>query len=169
MIEFNLKDRRLRLIDGVFYARSINNKCEETKKEKWRKISFSKSHGYLRCGMTIDRQPSWVFQHRMVWYAHHQDWDIWDNSMDNQIDHKNNIRTDNRLVNLNVVTNGENQQNRDMNGCHFYKARNKWQAYINIDYKRKNLGYYDTYEEAHEAYLAEKRIHCPYFVENEEI
>jgi hypothetical protein len=28
----------------------------------------------------------------MVWYAHHQDWDIWDTSRDNSIDHKTKTR-----------------------------------------------------------------------------
>ena len=169
MIEFKLKDRRLRLIDGVFYVRAISRLGIETINERWREISFYNSHEHLQCGLTCDRVNRRLFQHRMVWYAHHQEWDIWDNSTDNQIDHKNNIRTDNRLCNLRKATNAENAQNREAAGVGQMKGSKKWRARIMIDYKEKHIGTYDTEEEAREAYLAEKRILHPYFVENEEI
>jgi len=170
MIEFKLKDRRLRLIDGVFYSRALNNKGEETKKEIWRKVSFSeRSDGYLQCGLTLNKVQHTVVQHRLVWYAHHQDWDIWDTSQYNYIDHRNQNKKDNRLCNLRPATDAENKQNKDCKGCYFIEARNKWQTKIRINGKYKYLGYYDTYEEAHEAYLAEKRILHPFFVEEEEL
>jgi len=113
MIEFKLKDRRLRLIDGVFYSRALNNKGEETKKETWRKVSFHETNdGYLRCDLTHNKVKHGLLQHRMVWYAHNQDWNIWDTSRDNLIDHKNKDKKDNRLCNLHVVTHSENKQNQ---------------------------------------------------------
>ena len=169
MIEFNLKDRRMRLIDDEFYARAINNKGEETKKEKWSKVSFSDSHGYLLCNLTLNKVNHMFRQHRLVWFAHHQDWDIWDTSMDNLIDHKNKDKKDNRLCNLRKATHSENAQNQDVKGCYFKKANNKWVAQIQLNGKVKHIGCYDTEEEAREAYLAEKRILHPYFVDNEEL
>ena len=170
MIEFKLKDRRLRLIDDVFYSRAFNNKGEETKKEIWRKMSFHETaNGYITCSLTCDGVEMEMFQHRMVWYAHHQDWNIWDTSRDNSIDHKNKDKKDNRLCNLRVATHSENEQNINHKGCSFHKASNKWYARIQLNGKSKDIGLYDTYEEAHEAYLAEKRILHPYFVENEEL
>jgi len=168
MIEFKLEDRRLRLIDGVFYARAFNNKGEETRNEIWRKMLFNDNGvGYLICGLTLNKVKHKLSQHRLVWYAHHQDWNIWDTSRDNQIDHINKIRNDNRIANLHIVTNAENQQNQDCKGCYFIEALNKWKAQITIDGKQKYIGLYDTYEEGHEAYLAEKRILHPFFVEDE--
>ena len=168
MIEFNLKDRRMRLIDGVFYSRAIVRGIE-TKKEKWSKVSFSDSHGYLKCNLTLNKVNHMFLQHRMVWYAHNQCWDIWDTSRDNSIDHKNKDKKDNRLCNLHVVTHSENKQNVNHKGCYLDKRRNKWQAQININGKVKYIGHYDTEEEGHEEYLKEKRIHHPFFVDNEEL
>ena len=169
MIEFKLKDRRLRLIDGVFYLRAFSYLGIETKKEIWRKVSFSDHDGYLRCNLTLNKVNHMFLQHRMVWYAYHQDWNIWDTSRDNSIDHKNKDKKDNRLCNLHVVIHSENTQNRDCKGCCFIEAKNKWSAQITLNGKQKYLGLYDTYEEGHEAYLAEKRILHPFFVDNEEL
>lgn len=168
MIEFKLKDRRMRLIDDVFYSRAI---CRgiETKKETWCKVTFGNHEGYLRCDLQLNKVKHKILQHRMVWYAHHQEWNIWDTSHDNQIDHHNKNKKDNRLCNLRKATNAENAQNRDVKGCYFHKARNKWKAQIYLNGKKKTIGYYDTYEEGHEAYLAEKRILHPFFVEEEEL
>ena len=168
MIEFMLKDRRVRLIDGVFYARAIC-RGKETKKEKWCKVSFSNSHGYLICNLNIDKRLVRIVQHRLVWYAHHQEWDIWDTSRDNFIDHKNKNKKDNRIGNLHVVTHAENKQNVNHKGCNFDKRSNKWRARIKLNGKDIYIGLYDTEEEAHEAYLAKKRILHPFFVEEEEL
>ena len=169
MIEFMLKDRRLRLIDGVFYSRAIW-RGQETKKEKWREVSFSENNdGYLYFGLALNKVQHNLLQHRLVWYAHHQEWDIWDTSRDNLIDHKNKDKKDNRIANLRKVTNAENRQNQDSKGCYFIEASNKWNAQITINGKQEHLGSYDTYEEAHEVYLAKKRILHPFFVEEEEL
>ncbi len=166
MIEFKLKDRRLRLIDGVFYSRAIM-RGKETKKEKWNKMSFCDNTGYLICGLSLNKVKYWFLQHRLVWYAHHQEWDIFDSSMNNFIDHINQNKKDNRLCNLRKATHAENQQNTDCKGCYFIEARNKWRAQIKLNGKDKYLGYYDTYEEGHEEYLKAKRELHAFFVEDE--
>ena len=43
-----------------------------------------------------------------------------------------------------------------LTGASFHKRIGKWQAYINVDKRRKCLGYFDTAEEAHAAYLKAK-------------
>ena len=169
MIEFMLKDRRMRLINDVFYSRAI---CRgiETKKEKWCKVTFFETdNGYLICNLTLNKVRYMFLQHRLVWLAYDQDWDIWDSSTNNLIDHIDQNKKDNRIANLRKATNAENQQNRDVKGCYFEKARNKWQAQITINGKCKYIGRYDTFEEAHEAYLAKKRILHSHFVEEEEL
>lgn len=72
-----------------------------------------------------------------------------------QIDHINHNTLDNRLSNLRLVTNQENQKNRAYTGnssgrigvC-FDKARNKWKPHIKINQKLINLGRFDTLEMA---------------------
>ena len=168
MIEFMLKDRPMRLIDGVFYARAMRN-GKETLNQNWYKVSFHESDfGYIRCSLKLDGIIMKLTQHRMVWYAYHQDWDIWDNRNDNQIDHKNKIRNDNRIANLRQATQSENEQNKNSKGYYIDKY-GKCQATIRINGKTKYLGRYDTEEEAREAYLQAKRELHPFFVENEEL
>ena len=74
------------------------------------------------------------------------------------------IRNDNRLCNLREATRAQNMQNMhktmiDHNSGYIgaSKYHNKWRARIKINYKEKHIGYYDTPEEAHEAYLQAKR------------
>lgn len=72
-----------------------------------------------------------------------------------QIDHINHDRSDNRIANLRLVTNQENQRNRRYTGnssgvigvC-FDKARSKWKPHIKVDQKLINLGRFNTLEEA---------------------
>jgi hypothetical protein len=90
------------------------------------------------------------------------------------MDHMNRCRTDNRIVNLRVVTPAMNMQNRSVS-----KTRNstgllgvgpckwklgKWRARIRVNGVQRELGVFDTPEEAHEAYLSAKRILHPAYV-----
>lgn len=84
------------------------------------------------------------------------------------IDHINGIGSDNRIVNLRECTNNQNSQNKKVSknnvsgkkGVSYFKSRNKWNARIlsnEISTKTgkpiyKNLGYFDTVSEAHQAY-----------------
>ena len=156
MIEFVLKNRRLRLHpDGVMYVRSHRNGVE-TKKITWREIKFSNTNGYLSCGMIVDGISARLYQHRLVYYAHHQDWDIFDGSSNNVVDHYNRDRSDNRIENLHIVTIQQNSFNTNAKGYSWYKSRNKWEAYIKINGRKIKLGYFEKEEDARNAYLKEK-------------
>ena len=87
----------------------------------------------------------------------------------NQIDHINGRRSDNRFSNLRDVTcsvNGQNQRRPHSPGgtlgtyleprCH-----NRWTARICVDGVQMYLGMFATAEIAHAAYLAAKRKHHP--------
>jgi hypothetical protein len=73
-----------------------------------------------------------------------------------QIDHINGVRDDNRIVNLRSVTNSENHRNQKkpksnssgVTGICWHKRKNKWHAYIRTDDKRIHLGYFDNIFEA---------------------
>ena len=74
------------------------------------------------------------------------------------IDHINNNKLDNRLVNLQLITNRENSSKDKKNGTSQYtgvswnKSRNKWVVLIKIDDKLKHLGLFTDEYEAHLTY-----------------
>jgi|APFre7841882793_1041355.scaffolds.fasta_scaffold00472_5 hypothetical protein len=73
-----------------------------------------------------------------------------------QVDHIDRCKTNNNVNNLQLVTNGENQFNRNAKGCFLNKRDNKWTAYISVNKKRKHLGNFDNEEDARNAYLEAK-------------
>ena len=73
------------------------------------------------------------------------------------IDHVNRNKLDNQVSNLRLVSNQENQFNRNAKG--YTKYGNKYRAKIKINGKDIWLGSFDTEELAHNAYLQAKLIH----------
>jgi hypothetical protein len=80
-----------------------------------------------------------------------------------QVDHINGSKGDNRLENLRLVTNQQNQHNRQCdNGRQFkgvYKHRRKWKAEITTAEGRKYLGLHETAEKAALEYDKAARRH----------
>ena len=75
-----------------------------------------------------------------------------------QIDHINCVKDDNRIENLRLATNQQNSFNRrhrassaDYKGIWLH-PNGRWRARIVFDGRSIHLGYYDTAEQAHEAY-----------------
>ena len=76
------------------------------------------------------------------------------------IDHINRNRLDNRLCNLRACSVLQNNMNRGVSknnksgfkGVVFNKSKGRYKATIGIDNKKIHIGYYDTAEEASEAY-----------------
>jgi hypothetical protein len=79
-----------------------------------------------------------------------------------EIDHRNGDGLNNRRANLREATRAQNRRNQRLSrantsgfkGVSFDGRRSKWQAYININDKQRNLGLYATPEAAHAAYCA---------------
>ena len=77
------------------------------------------------------------------------------------IDHINHKKIDNRKSNLRVVNKSQNAMNQStsvantsgITGVGWHKRKGKWRAYIKVDYKQKELGYYNSFEEAKQARL----------------
>lgn len=156
MIEFVLKNRKLRLHpDGIMYVRD-HCRGVETKSEKWKEVKFHKNKGYIQCTLAIDSVKIKFSQHRLVYYAHNQDWDIWDSSPDNQIDHYNRKRDDNSIENLHVVNSQQNNFNKDAKGYTWDKNRNKWKAQIQLNGKSIYIGLFEKEEDARNAYIKKK-------------
>ncbi len=97
--------------------------------------------------------------HRLAWLYMHGEWPS------GQLDHINGIRTDNRICNLRIATNSQNQQNRiaprkdnetKLTGVGFFSPRNKWRARIAINKNLHFLGYFDSKDAAAAAYMKAK-------------
>jgi len=84
--------------------------------------------------------------HRLVWLY------TYGYFPENQIDHLNGIRDDNRITNLREVSNACNSQNQKtystntsgFPGVYWDKQTQKWRAQIMVQGKKHSLGYYDT-------------------------
>jgi hypothetical protein len=80
---------------------------------------------------------------------------------DLQVNHKNSIRTDNRLENLEYVSSRENNSYRFQKenlsskyiGVCWDKNKKKWRAYINMNCSKKFLGYFINELDAYNAYI----------------
>ncbi|HGL4259607.1 HNH endonuclease [Burkholderia vietnamiensis] len=114
-------------------------------------------NGYLR--ITIDGVR--MYAHRLAWFYVYGKWPSGD------IDHIDGVRTNNAINNLRDVPRGVNMQNQrrarsnnrtsGLLGVTWHARRHRWSAQIQVDGKRKGIGYFDDAETAHQAYLAAKR------------
>lgn len=99
--------------------------------------------------------------HRVMWALVHGDWPSLG------IDHINGDRGDNRISNLRCTDPQGNARNAtrskaNTSGCtgvYFNKAVGKWQAYITVNRKAKNLGVYTDIEAAVAARKAAEAEH----------
>jgi hypothetical protein len=79
-----------------------------------------------------------------------------------EVDHINNIKTDNRLENLRYCTRRENEwykikPNKTSKYIGVRKFRNKWRSHISINKKNIHIGTFNTEIEAYNAYLNLKK------------
>ncbi len=93
--------------------------------------------------------------HRLAWFYTYGVWPL------NDTDHRDGVRSNNRLKNLREATRVENCQNTLWNpGKSGYlgasKVGHRWRVQIKSGNKKHHIGYFDTPELANEAYLAAK-------------
>jgi hypothetical protein len=104
-----------------------------------------------------------MYVYRVAWLLAYGSWPA------DQIDHINGDQSDNRLINLRQACNSINGQNKRkafrtsktglLGACPAScpGESGRFVANIGIGGRTKNLGYFDTPEEAHEAYVRKKR------------
>ena len=119
----------------------------------WSKLSkkFMKPHsrgGYLRVPLVKEGKIYKFDIHRLLAL---QFIDNPDNLP--YVDHIDRNRQNNSLDNLRWVTGSQNVRNRDCKGYSFDKQSNKYRATYSLNYKFNHIGYYDTEQEARDAYL----------------
>ena len=114
------------------------------------------NHGYHQIGINGRLHLA----HRLAWFSIHRQWPV------GYLDHINGVKDDNRITNLREVTQAENMQNiRRANtnnhssgllGASWNGHNGKWKACIGLHNKKFHIGYFETAEEAHQAYLRKK-------------
>jgi hypothetical protein len=137
-------ERKITLSNGLL--RTIN--------EKILKINDN-GKGYFIASLSIDKKTKYYLVHQLVAMAFlgHTP-----NGHKSVVDHINNVKKDNRLDNLQIITNRENTSKNTKQGSSIYtgvywsKTLNKWCACIRINSKSKHLGYFDNEIDAHNAY-----------------
>lgn len=137
--------------------------CPETGQWRWLvQMSFRKPAG----SMAGDLKPSGYIliglgglryrAHRLAWLYMTGEWPA------AQVDHKNNIRSDNSWLNLRLADNQQNQANSrcsknnkcGLKGAFWNKQKGKWQAKISPNGKSVHLGFFTSASLAHQAYAS---------------
>lgn len=114
-------------------------------------------NGYLLISILSRKHQA----HRLAWLYVYGNWP------EDQIDHINRIRADNRICNLRGVThkqNGQNASKRSDNksghtGVSWYKCVSKWRAHIRHNQKDIHLGYFTDLEDAIAARKAAEKFY----------
>lgn len=110
---------------------------------------FTSSEGYLHITLTLPHDRSAYSAGRLAWLITHGTWPP------HQIDHINGVRSDNRLTNLRLADNGENNRNRGAQSNNICGHRGisrysfgRWRARIAYNGKQYELGVFSSLEEA---------------------
>ena len=154
--------RKLRLWDNDIRVCGEKIWKKNRKNGIWKRVDNLKPNnwGYSLITLTDDNSKRKSYQlSRIVYKAYNPDWNIFDISMNNYIDHIDNNRINNHIDNLRVVTQQQNCFNTNSKGCYYNKRSQKWAARIMLDRKCIHLGYYKAEEEARNAYLKAKEIY----------
>jgi hypothetical protein len=116
-------------------------------------------YGYVALG--VFKMP--CLAHRLAWLLTYDEWP------EGHIDHINGVRHDNRIANLRVATQLVNTQNRHaankgtrsgLIGASWKTKIQRWVAQIRHGGKLHHLGYFESAESAHAAYIdAKRRLH----------
>jgi hypothetical protein len=131
------------------------------------KIQVGKKAGYVKKNkgyVYIEIDGKSYSAHRLAWFY------VTGKIPQNQIDHINGKKADNRFENLREASNGQNRANTRSGSKHGIKGVRRlpwmkdgtkcWQAQITHNKKVHYLGCFYTKEEAHSAYCdAAKRLH----------
>jgi hypothetical protein len=133
---------------------------ERKQGRKFGSIGTPDSDGYLVIWMNNRKKRFPV--HRIIWAFSTGKWP------NDQIDHINGVKNDNRLSNLREANTAQNMRNvgkqshntSGFKGVSWHKLRSKWRSDIKVNQKQIFLGLFNSPEEAHSAYCeAARKLH----------
>jgi hypothetical protein len=148
-----------RLLELVSYDPQtgiFTNRVTRAKRAKQGDVCGSKTGlGYIEMRIEGVR----VLGHRLAWFYVHGEWPK------HRIDHIDGDPSNNRLTNLRDVLHQTNMQNIALRNstasglAGAYPVGKRFKALIRLDGSSRHLGYFDTAEAAHAAYVAAKLKH----------
>lgn len=107
-------------------------------------------NGYIHLSLYQNKKRYSFLGHQFAWYFMYK-------NLPNCIDHINQSKIDNRIVNLRSVTKSQNAMNRiNVKGVSYCKRSNKWVSYIMVNYKKIHLGSFKNKDEALNCYKINK-------------
>jgi hypothetical protein len=149
------------MIDLVYYNPELrcfrDGRVERLFKIKgWKEVKNTDNHGNGYNEIKINGKN--ILRHRIIAFCFLGLNDIVGASgADDCIDHINGNRLDNRVENLKITTQQGNQHNQTQaKGYYWIEDNKKWRSQIKVNKKLIYLGYYDTEEDARQAYLTAK-------------
>ena len=162
-IKMNIEQFELKKPGGekIYTLKLVNDDFYVLKSGRWviKKIKNNAQGYYQTCFYFTKNKQTWIRYHRLIYYAHNQDWNIWDVSNENTIDHISIDKANNDISNLRILNTQQQQWNKNPKGYYWNKKKQKWQAQIMVNSKSVHLGLFNTEQEAKQAYLNAKPIY----------
>ena len=129
-MECELNGRLIKFEDGELYWWYDYCSRGALKNPYWVKYkqtiaTFKRGRQYKKA--EICKRPFLI--HRVIYYIHNQEWDIWDSSKSNLIDHIDRDTFNNNIENLRVATNQQNSWNRISKG-YFVTTYNRYRTKV---------------------------------------
>jgi len=155
-MECELNGRLIKLEEnGDIYWWYSHNAHGALKNPRWIKFKQTIVKIKKRLYRTIEVKGRKFKLHRVIYYIHNQEWDIWDSSQSNLIDHIDNDGLNNNIENLRVATHQQNMWNT-IGKCYYETKYNKFRVMLRCG----EIHFDKTYETEQEAIdaIAEYRL-----------
>jgi uncharacterized protein YqkB len=131
----------IKLLYDLFMYDNGRLRWKESKgnRQAWSRAGYTDANGYVR----VSIQGKKYMEHRLIWFWHY-------GVMPKELDHINQIKSDNRIENLREVTKQQNQWNTSVRSCsksgiknvHWNKKDQRWRVQLRVDGKPKYFGEY---------------------------
>jgi len=141
-MECVINKRLVKYEDGELYWWKTKHADKTLKRPVWFKLKQSNKDGYKVTMLNYKQYKV----HRLIYKLHNPDWDIEDNSKNNEVDHIDINRSNNNIENLRILKHQQNQWNN--NGRCYRWLRGAYQVQIVLNGKSIYGGRFKTEEEA---------------------
>ena len=113
-------------------------------------INSKNNNSYILCLINQNKKLITVLGHHLAWYLTY-------NEVPTEIDHINQVRDDNRIENLRLLSHANNMLNKRGKGYYYNKRAKKWLSQIRINGKNTIIGEFNNEVEASECYRKAKQ------------